>query len=228
LPEQGLYCPLCGAPQLVLSEEAASRLVEAQAVSATTAAGPVPSVTLGVRGIRWRAAIRLAAVLAVSTGLCSVLGERLPVFSFAYLMLLLLAPTLCLSFYQRSAPDLPMGAGVGARIGLVLGLVLTLGLTAVEAATGVVERYVLHRGAQMDQVLSDSLNAAMQRMPASANPDAAQLVQRWFAFFQTPDGRAGGALLSSLLMGLLLTAYCLLFGALLGWLRPTRVRRKSS
>jgi len=164
-------------------------------------------------------------IVALAAGTCSGLGGYLPFFGFFSTILILLAPTLCLSFYQRSVPDMPMGAGVGARIGLVLGIALSMVISLVDTGSELVERYLLHRGAQMDQALAESLNLAMQHMPATANPDAALLVQHWFAFFQTPDGRAAGSLLSSLLAGLVLTIYCLLFGTLLGWLRPTRLRR---
>ena len=230
LTDSGLYCPACGAPQLVLTEFDTQRIAESRAAQpadgmaqSTPQSGKVP--------IRWRPVLRIAAALAISAAVVSGLSNLLAPLTFLAFLLIFLAPTLALSFYQRQVGGASMSAGVGARIGIALGIFMGFALSTEEAINDVIQRYPLHHAAQMDAILTAALAkmaASISSYPGMNDAAAGTATQQMLALFQSPDVRAASALAGGAMLACSILIYCVLSGALMGWLRPMRVRRPAA
>lgn len=180
--EPDTFCPHCGAPQL--RYEAPE---EAPVQTNTT-----PAQRIGARGdftsIRWREAIRAAAILAVPAGLLSsLLGlEALWVIAGGIAVI---------SLYRRHTGILP-SSGMGWRLGALLGLFAAAIATATDGITLVVQRYALHQGAVLDQRYHDLAKQLTDQLVRS-NPQAATVLPGFLHFWITPDGTAAMVLINA-------------------------------
>jgi len=219
LPAEALFCAECGSPQLVLTETDVERIAAERIAAADGGSTPLPRASaMGAMGrIRWRPVLHIVAGVAVAVGVAMGLGGFLPGFGLAGWFLVIAAPMLTLNLYQRRVPGAPMDAGIGARIGMALGLFVGFIVVAADSIAQMMYRYPLHSGAKMDE----QLNALLQKMAAYpafvANPDASA---QMFHIYQTTDGRAAMALAGGAFLACCLMVYCMLSGALRGWLRP--------
>ncbi len=225
-PADSLFCPQCGAPQLVLTEADVERVAAEHAISASTT-GPMPRIS-GAERIRWRPVLQIVAALALIAALAVALGAAVPLFSLLGWFFVFSAPMLTLNLYQRRVPGAPMGAAIGARIGIALGLLMAFVLTAENAIGELIYRYPMHNAAKMDLALSTALQSMSDRMatyPSFAGNAAEN--QRLLHFFATPDGHAAMALAGGAMLAGGLLIYCFLSGMVLGWLRPVPTRRNA-
>jgi hypothetical protein len=228
LPEQALYCPQCGAPQLLLSEADAQRIAAELAAAPAAGTQPPPRAP-GSERIRWRPALRIVAAVALAAGVAAALGNVASILAFIGSLLVFLAPTLCISFYQRKVPGARMGVGVGARIGLALGILMSVVLTLVNTASLLVMRYPRHTGAQMDQDMNSQAQQVMTQV-SQAYPNLygnAQQTMYWLRYMQSPDGHATLMLIRGAFVSCTIIFYSVIFGAMLGWLRPVAARRRT-
>jgi hypothetical protein len=220
LPEGALFCVECGSPQLVLTETDAQRIADERAAPATGGTTLPRASAMG--RIRWRPALRIVAGVAMTVGMFMGLGAAIPGFGLAAWLLIVAAPMLALNLYQRRVPGAFMDAGIGARIGMALGLFMGFAVVAADSIAQVLYRYPLHNSAKMDE----QINALLQKMatyPAFvANPAG---TAQFLHIYQTPDGRAAMALAGGAFLACILLGYCVLSGALRGWMRPMPPRR---
>lgn len=175
------FCPHCGAPQL--RYEAPD-----ESVPALSAA---PSQRLPVRSadiIHWRDAIRVAAVLALPTGLLSSLLGLEALWVVAGSMTVI-------SLYRRSTGVLPT-SGMGWRIGALLGLFASVIATATDGITLLVQRYAMHQGAVLDERYRD-LGEQLTDQLVRSNPQAATVLPGFLHFWLTPDGVAAMVLINA-------------------------------
>ncbi len=190
------FCPECGAPQLRVRGQA-EREAEAAAEAAPQHAG----------GVAWPAAMESAALWSVPAGILLSFAA-LPLFDMLWVVLGAFA---VLGRYRKRAPGAPkLTPMLGGRIGLVLGLFAAVVATALNAATGLVERYGLHRGGILDAQLQGALQQAVDRIHAS-NPESAAQLPGLFAFWLSQDGRG-----TLLVVSALSSAVSMVFFAWLG------------
>jgi hypothetical protein len=179
--ESDPFCPHCGAPQLRYEapEEAAP------------STGAIPAQRISSRDftvIRWRDAIRAAAILAVPAGvLSSLLGlEALWVIA---------AGIAVISLYRRRTGILPTSR-MGWRIGAIVGLFASVIATGIDGITLLIERYGTHQGAMIDQRYRD-LGQQLTDQLTRSNPQAASVLPGFLHFWLTPDGVAAMVLINA-------------------------------
>jgi hypothetical protein len=223
LPEGALFCTECGAPQLVLTETDAQRVADERAATSADGSVPLPRATAMGR-IRWRPVLRIVIGVSLVVGVFMGLGNLAPGFGLVAWFLVIAAPMLTLNLYQRQVPGAFMDAGIGTRIGMMMGLLMGFIVVAAYSAGEVIYRYPLHQGALMDQQLNELLQK-MAAYPAFAAANAAG-PPPFLAIYQTPDGRAGAALASGVMLWGFVLVYCMLSGALRGWVRPMPPRNR--
>jgi hypothetical protein len=207
--DDNCYCPTCGLPRLVYSDDGAQGLPQPERSNE-----PVRDAST----VDWKPAIRAAVTLAVPAGLlCSMLS---PVSIFG-LLLMAMAAAWTVVLYVRSQRPAWITVGAGARIGLVTGL---MGSWIAAATTGVtlfVMRFFLHQGKFFDDFWNDFVNQQMVQQWTSMGVDASTIaVTR--AWLLAPEGRVG-----SMLSAILLLAAGLLFFAVGGGALGARLLARS-
>lgn len=175
------FCPHCGAPQL-----------HYEAPEPTPAQPSAPVQRYGVphdfNSIRWREAIRGAAILSVPAGLLSSLLGLEALWVIA-------AGIALISMYRKRTGILP-SSGMGWRIGGLLGLFAAFIATATDGISLLVERYGLHQGAVLDQRYHDLAKQLIDQLTRS-NPQAATVLPGFLHFWMTPDGAAAMVLINA-------------------------------
>jgi hypothetical protein len=215
LEESGMFCPHCGAPQLVVE---------------TADPGAPPQPTLRLRGdpnrVQWRAAITSALVIAIPVGLLSALTGY-------YSLFVLAGGFATIALYRRRCAGLADGR-IGWRVGAILGMASAVIAAGTYAARLVVLRYLLHDGKSIDQIFQQAAQIdADYWMKASAQqgPQQEQVVhaiKAVTAFFLSPDGHVAMQLLTTLVMSLGMVLFAAVGGSFAGWLQSTRARSQRS
>jgi hypothetical protein len=174
-----LFCPHCGAPQLLFEPQDESTT----APSATPqSAGRDPGVVL------WREAILTAVLVGIPVGILS------SVLDFGALWVIG-GGIAAVSIYRRRT-GLPPANRTGWRIGGLLGVLAAFTSAAVDSLTLIFERYVLHNGVMIDQrfhALAQQMTDQMNR----SNPEAAAVMPWFIHFWLSPDGAAAIALMGA-------------------------------
>lgn len=213
------FCPSCGLPQLVYTADAESG--QAQAERWTEAARDASMV-------EWKAAMRVALLLAVPAGL---LSSGLSPVGFFGLFWMAAAAAWAVVLYVRGQAPAWITAGAGARIGLVTGLLAAWLAFSISGGALFVQRFALHRSSQIDSEWKGRVDMSQQMTQQWASElepaDAAQAqslraqVQAWML---SPWGHAGIEV-----FGLAFNAVFLLFfaagGGALGARMLARTRR---
>ncbi|MFZ0662044.1 MAG: hypothetical protein WAM66_05080 [Acidobacteriaceae bacterium] len=198
--ESDPFCPQCGAPQL---------RYEAPEEPAPSSSN-VPTQRLTMRSpdaIRWRDAVRAAAIIAVPAGL---LSSRVGLEAIWAVWLIVGGMTV-ISIYRRRTGMLPTGR-MGWRIGALLGLFTAVIATAVDGISLVVQRFALGQGGVLDQRYRDAVQLSTKMyvdLFASSNPEMAAAITKAEHFWFTPGGPAAMVLVNA--AGL--TIFMLLFAA---------------
>ena len=160
-----MYCTHCGAPQVLLSEELREQAAERADAHIAT---PRDSVTAGnfaeasltsldtsdPTAVDWTEAVRaagLGGLIALGLGLLSM---PVPPVSFLELLWALIAPIVVLGIYCSRRKQTHIRPGFGARLGLVTGLAIALAMFTVDALRLILNRFVFHRGAEIDATLA--------------------------------------------------------------------------
>jgi hypothetical protein len=204
--EENCYCPVCGLPQLTYTADAPAGPGQPERWNeAVRDAGSV----------YWKPALRSALMLAVPAGLvCSFLG-------IMGLLLMSISGAWAVSLYMRSQRPAWITIGAGARIGLACGLIA--GWLAFAASGGAlfVDRYGLHRAAQIDQewrAFVDLDSQMTQKIAAWIGPADPAEMQALRTQTETsmlsPEGHAGMVAANFAWVSLLVVVFATLGGAL--------------
>lgn len=182
VPEESAYCPDCGAPRLrVQSPEMRQAELETQETQETQK--PVRHAG----DIAWPAAVKSAALFAVPVGILLSFATQPSLLE----MLLVGAGALwTMRRYRRVEPRAPkLTPQLGGRIGLVVGLLMLVVSKTGEAVRLAVERYLMHRGPEIDAQLQGYIQPEIELIKTS-NPDAAAQLAVLSHFWASAEGRA--------------------------------------
>jgi hypothetical protein len=210
VPADSCYCPACGLPQLVYSNE--------------DGAGAVPAErwTEAVRdasSVEWKPALRAAMLLAVPAGFLSCGFSPVGPLGLFWMAA---ASAWAVSLYVRKQRPAWITMGAGARIGLVTGLMA--GWLAF-SATGLAmfsKRYFLHQGQEFDdtwRAMDQSLSQQLQTM--NSDPQA---VASFKKMMFSSEGHIGLVLATALLCEVVLLVFAAAGGAI-GARLTARTRR---
>jgi hypothetical protein len=174
--ERALFCPRCGAPQILLPEYLRAEVAATPAGdAATTGTVPPPRPQL----VEWTVAIRCVLPVAIATGVLSVLAFVAPGASLLNMLCVLGGSGIVLGLYR-------------ARVGLLTGLMMVLAMGIGLSAAGAVARVALHRTATLDAEMNQYLEAQRAQVAASARAQAqdAEAQQHVVNLLTSPEGEA--------------------------------------
>lgn len=200
LVSQEIFCPSCGAPQLLLDTS-----VDPSADAPDTFPGGEARNAAPGQLISWRPAVTAALLIAVPVGLLSSLLD------FGVLWVLAGGVGVVALYRRKSARA--VNTRIGLRIGAVVGLLAALLATLADGFSMLFQRYVLHTGAQIDQRLHSVLQQATDHM-AQSNPEAAAQIPWFTHFWLSPSGQAAVVLLMSALSAAAMVGFSAAGGAL--------------
>lgn len=181
--ESDPFCPQCGAPQL---------RYEAPEEPTPTSAPARHMAARSPDAIRWRDAIRVAALIAVPTGL---LSSRLGI-EGVWVVWIIAGGMLVASMYHKRT-GLFLTRRMGWRIGALLGLFTAVIATATDGISLVIQRFVLHQGPMLDQRYRDAMQLMTKMygdLFTNSSPDVVATITRLEHFYLTPAGAATVAL----------------------------------
>jgi hypothetical protein len=189
LETSDIFCPDCGSPQIrfdALTEEAPLGVQARQLQSRG-------------QGIFWKAAIQASLWVGVPAGILSAVT----VLSRGCCLWVTGGAMVAILLYHQRAPDSHIGPKQGLRIGAVAGIIAAYSAVAATAISRVIERFVLHRGSEIDhfydailkQLYDSMLHQSMTLM--QSNPEAQAQWHNYAHFLLTPDGRAAFTLMNS-------------------------------
>ncbi len=218
------YCPHCGAPQIVLSEDLRDQFEQQRLAAQSPSAShpdavPVDSVTDPTATL-WQPALQLIGLAGALFALLLLVAFAFPALSVFALLWTLIAPIVLLGAYATRHPSSRITTRFGARFGMLTGLCLSLVGLSVNSLRLLAERFLLHRGPQLDQAIAQVFTQ-MQTQPMQQQLAAQQPAeyQQLLAILQVPEFRIGIILASCALVILLYTVYTTLSGAFSGLLR---------
>ncbi|QMV19028.1 hypothetical protein GOB94_10335 [Granulicella sp. 5B5] len=216
-----LYCPHCGAPQVILSEELREQFEQQRdaAVIPPDAADNLPLEPVSdPSGILWPQALQLIALSAALFAVLMLITLAFPPLGLLAFLWTLGAPIVLLGIYAARNPSSRITARFGARFGLLTGLAIGVAGMIVNTLSTLVARFALHQGAELDHQL---LQAATAQSPIIQQLAAQQPAdyKAYIALFNIPEYRAGLLLAGTLMLVVLYSVYTLLAGAFAGLLR---------
>lgn len=200
---ESCYCPTCGLPQLVYTNEAgAGQTPQEKSIEAVSDAATVV----------WRPALRAAMLVAIPAGLLSSGGSPVGALGLFWMSA---AAAWAVMIYVRGQRPAWITMGAGARIGAVTGL-LAAGVGF--AATGFYfffVRNLLGQGKAIDEVWQ-SFVAQLSQQWAAMNPDpqTSAILKAMLAWMKTPEAQAGGILFAMSAITAVMLAFAAIGGAL--------------
>ncbi len=185
--EHALFCPRCGAPQLVLPDYMRSET--AGSAASTTGAVPPPRPQL----VDWRVALGCVAPVAGLTAALAVAGLVAPVASFLNTLCVLGGSGIVLALYRTRRPLARIDGRVGLRVGLLTGFLMVVGMGLALSLTGLIERFGVHGMASFDAELAQqfALMQAQMMDRLQAQEQGREMQQRVIGFLSSPEVRAG-------------------------------------
>lgn len=205
------YCPHCGARQLV--------------VDATETPSPQqPPQRLGMdpTRVQWRIAITSALLIAVPVGLLSALAGMSSLFVIA-------GGFGTIALYRKRCEGFTDGS-IGWRVGAILGVAAATVATAADGIRLVVERYVLHHAATIDeqfQAVAQQMADQALKSNTQAMQQAPQLVHMWATFWLSPDGHAAIQLLTAAIVSAGMILFAATGGAIAGRILSARPKQRT-
>ncbi len=194
------FCPHCGAPQLIVD-----------ASESSTPQQPTQRLGIDPTRVQWRVAITSALLVAIPVGLLSALAGMSSLFVIA-------GGFGAIYLYRRRSEALTDG-GTGWRVGAILGAASASIATATDGVRLIVERYILHHAASIDeQFQSVAQQMADQALKSNteAMQQAPQLVHQWASFWLSPDGHAAIQLLTAAVVSTGMVLFAATGGAIAG------------
>jgi hypothetical protein len=205
------YCPHCGAQQLI--------------VDPTELTGPQqPPQRLGIDPgrVQWRIAITSALLIAVPVGLLSALAGMSSLFVIA-------GGFGTIALYRRRSEAFTDGS-IGWRVGAILGVASATVATAADGIRLIVERYVLHHAAAIDeqfQAVAQQMADQALKSNTQAMQQAPQLVHFWASFWLSPDGHAAIQLLTAAVVSAGMILFAATGGAIAGRILSARPKQRT-
>ncbi len=217
-----MFCPRCGAPQILLPEYLRAEAPGTAGGESTTGAVPPPRP----RMVDWPVALTSALPIALATGILVVASFTLPPAGLLNTLCILGGSGVALGVYRSRRPLARMDGRVGLRIGLLTGLLMVAAMGFGLALTGAVERLGLHGLAGFDTGVDQSFALIRAQMAASMQGQSRDPVaeQHVIGLFMSPEGRAGWVLVW---LGLLGGFVVVLTGALGGFAGLLQTRRRA-
>jgi hypothetical protein len=205
------FCPFCGLPQLVYTADGSAGPGQPE-----RAGEPVGDAST----VDWKAALRLALMLAIPAGAVCSLFSPTGILGFP---LMAAAGAWAVALYMRGRRPAWITIGAGARIGLVTGILGGWAAAFTSAVSLYAERFWLHRGPAIDDAWLAQINLSTQQL-ATMSFDAQQIAMNK-AIMLSPEGHAGYMLFTTAFLAIILLAVSVAGGAhrarLLG--RPRRL-----
>jgi predicted RNA-binding Zn-ribbon protein involved in translation (DUF1610 family) len=227
------YCPHCGAAQVELSEELREQFEQQQAgegqpgdaAAHIAAEGQLPVADPGA--VLWPRVLQLVVLAAACFGPVVLLMHALAPLVLIVLLWLLGAPIILLGVYCAKHPKTRVTTGFGSRLGLLSGLAVGSAFVAGDLLGILMERFVLHRGAELDAQFSSTMDQIRTMWQQMAPNDPAMLAEynHYLQIFQIPEFHVGVALAGCAAMIALYAAYSTLAGAFSGLLRSRSATR---
>jgi hypothetical protein len=194
------FCPFCGLPQLVYTADGSAGPGQPERAG---------EVVRDASSVDWKAALRLALMLAVPAGaVCSVFSPA-GILGFP---LMAAAGAWAVALYMRGRRPAWITIGAGARIGLVTGIFGSWAAAFTSAVSLYAQRFWLHRGPAIDDAWLAQINLSTQQL-ATMNFDAQQIAMNR-AIMLSPEGHAGYMLFTTAFLVVILLAVSVAGGAL--------------
>jgi predicted RNA-binding Zn-ribbon protein involved in translation (DUF1610 family) len=227
------YCPHCGAAQIILSEELREQF-EQQQLTAPPSSDDASTATLhsdsteppitDPAAIAWPRALQLVALAGAAFAAAMVLTLALPPLVLVLLLWMLGAPIILLGIYCAKNPTTRVTTGFGARLGLLSGLSVGIVFMTVDILGMFVQRFLLHKGAELDAQFAASLEQA-RSMFAQLNPSDPSAFQRSLDLLKVPEFHAGFALAGCAAVIAVYAIYSTATGAFSGALRSRSAKK---
>ncbi len=221
------YCPHCGAAQIVLSEELREQFEQQQLAAQYSTDGNAqatietepsePSLT-DPTAILWPRALELVALAGAIFAIVMLLTMALPPLVLIMMLWMLGAPIILLGIYCAKNPKTRVTTGFGARLGLLSGLTTGTIFILVDVLSMFVQRFVLHKSAELDTQFAASLEQA-RPLFAQFNPNDPTAFQHYLDMLKVPEFHAGLALLGCAMVIAIYAVYSTATGAFSGLLR---------
>jgi len=193
------FCAHCGAPQLCVPES--------EAVLSAQEGSLQHTIDQAAGMLRWRTAVQAALIVALPAALLSALLSPGTLWAFG-------GGFLTVALYRRRTAS-PTNGKLGWRIGGLMGIVAAALSMAIQGASLVFDRFVLHEGAKIDSEFQTEMQSVLHAMQQQ-NPDISTQMP-WFShFLLTPYGIAAVFLAGSLMLALSLVLFSALGGAIGG------------
>jgi len=205
LSGEELFCAHCGAPQLYVPES--------EALLATQESSLEHNIDQAVSMLRWRAAVQAALIVALPAALLSALLSPGTLWAFG-------GGFLTVALYRRRTAS-PTDGRLGWRIGGLMGVVAAALSMAIQGASLVFDRFVLHQGAKIDSEFQTEMQTVLHAMQQQ-NPDFSTQMPGFSHFLLTPYGIAAVFLAGSLMLALSIVLFSALGGAIGGRYLRTR------
>ena len=194
------FCPFCGLPQLVYTTDGSAGTGQPE-----RAGEPVGDAST----VNWKAALRLALMLAIPAGaICSMFS---PVGVFG-LPLMAAAGAWAVALYMRGRRPAWVTIGAGARIGLVTGILGSWAAAFTTAVSLYAMRFWLHHGSAIDDAWLAQINFSTQKL-ATMGFDAQQIANNR-TMMLSPEGHAGSMLMDTAILALIVLGFSVAGGAL--------------
>lgn len=213
-----LFCPRCGAPQILLPEYMRADIsADTLQEGATTGALPPPQPQM----VDWPIALTSALPLALATGVLVAVSFAVPVAGLLNTLCILGGAGIAVGVYRSRRPLARMDGRVGLRVGLLTGLLMAAAMGIGLALTGAVERFGLHGLGGFDQQVQQTfalLHAQMLASMQTKNQDPAAQ-QHVMGLFLSPEGRAAWVLIWLGFVGVFVVALTSALGGFTGLLQ---------
>jgi hypothetical protein len=221
--ESGLFCPHCGAPQILLPDYLRPEPVvaeESAEVVATTGTMPPPLP----QTIDWKAALLCAGIVALIAAGLTAAGVVSSVASLMNFVWVTSGGVVAVSLYQRQRATARMSARVGARIGIVAGLLMVTAMGIALATAGVVARFGLKRMDGFDTQVKEAAQTMQTQMTASMQEQkqSQEIQDKVIGLVNSPEVRAGVAVVYLGILGGILVLFGAGGGAFAGMLGARR------
>lgn len=227
--EKPLFCPRCGAPQILLPEYLRAD-VSAPKPFDGAPAGAQPGVTTGAvppplpQMVDWPVALTSSLPIAAATGVLAVASFAVPTAGLLNTLCILGGSGVALGLYRSRRPLARMDGRVGLRVGMLTGLLMVAAMGIGLAGTGAVERFGLHGLAAFDTDVDQSFAVIRAQMAASMQGQNQDPVaqQHVMGLFLSPEGRAGWVLVWLSLVGGFVVVLTSALGGFAGLLQTRR------
>lgn len=231
-----LFCPRCGAPQILLPDHMRTEIAADEGISTTGAVPPPRPAGADYHApgrVDWRSALPVAGAVALIAMLLAVAGMKWPAAQLISALWTMSGAVTAIGFYARSRPRASMDGRVGLRIGVAAGLLIVTAVSVGMAVSGVVVRYGLHGMAKFDEERAQDAKTARERGInwLEGQDQDKELQERYVAMMNSPlmtspEMRAGSALLSLVFYGGLIVLLSGAGGAFAGMVRGAGAARQ--